>query len=803
MGQITSETGAPTLEAAAEEAWAPSHPESGLSDQEASSRLAIHGYNEIPTKKRNPLLDFLGRFWGPMPWLLETAMLLSSFLGHVLEATIIATLLAVNAVIGQLHAKDSARAIELLRQKLAAFVRVLRDGVWVSRPAREAVPGDVIAVRLGEVVPADGLIIDGDLALDQSALTGESLPVEAGKGSPVYSGSPVTRGEARCLVTATGPETYLGKTAKLVEAARPKSHQEEVMLHIVRIMMYLGLAASLLVAAYALALRIDPVVILTFIVIFLMGAVPVALPAVLTIVQSVGALQLSRKGAVVARLEAIEDAASIDTLCFDKTGTITQNRLAVAELAALPGTGDSDLLRLALLASATEGKDLLDAALMEKAKAMGVDGGGYGRKAFLPFDPSIKRTEAVVEKDGVRSRVVKGAPGTVMELCLAGPVEEALMLGAVDRFSRKGYRSIAVAAGPEDGGLIHQGLIAFSDPPRADSREMIGAIQALGIRPMMLTGDDGAIAAQVASAVGIGDRVLRAADIEGLEEAERLKRVAGADVVAGIFPEDKFLIVRAFQAGGHMVGMTGDGVNDAPALRQAEVGIAVQGASDVAKAAAGIVLTEPGLAVIVHAIETSRQIYQRMLSWVINKITKVISFVGLLAVGFLWLKQLPMSLLGMSLLVFSNDFATMSFATDNVTRTPKPNRWEVGNITLASAIPGLLYLLQGLGGIAIGLRIFHLAMPELGTLVLLNQVFSSQFRALSVRERGHFWESRPGSALIRTSIAVILAFCALGIFGGLMPALPASQVLLILGYSALCGIATDFPKVLAFRRFGL
>lgn len=777
----------------------------GLSLAEATSRIARYGYNEIVEKKRNPLLEFVGRYWGPMPWLLEVAMLLSFLLGHSVEAIMIFALLSVNAVIGYRHARESQNAVSLLKKRLALSVRALRDGEWVSLPAREAVPGDIVSVKIGEVVPADAIILEGDLSVDQSSLTGESLPVELGAGNPIYSGSPIKRGEAHCLVVYTGPNTYFGKTAHLVESAKPKSHQDEVMLNIVRYMMYLGIAASILVAGYAFALRMDPVIILTFVVVFLIGAVPVALPAVLTIVQSAGALQLSKKGAIVTRLEAIEDAASIDTLCFDKTGTITQNELAVAELVTFDGSMKNDLLRLAALASTVEGQDLIDAAIKKKANGEGISLDGYVRVSYLPFDPLIKRTETVVERGGARIRIAKGAPQILMELCAADGEDVVRQAQtAVEEYSRKGYRSIAVAvSGGESEKMRLVGVIALSDPPRADSAAMIEEIKALGIKPVMLTGDDDAIAIQIAHSVGIGDRILRATDIVGLSDTDKVARIAAADGVAGIYPEDKFSIVRAFQAEGRMVGMTGDGVNDAPALRQAEMGIAVDGSSDVAKASAGIVLTEPGMAVIVHSIEISRQIYQRMLSWVINKITKVLSFVGLLTVSFFWLKELPISLLGMSLLVFANDFATMSLATDNVLHTPKPNHWEVRSITLAAIIPGFFFMLQGLGAIALGLYGFHLKMPELGTLVLLNLVFSSQFRILIVRERGHFWESMPGTALIRTSIGVIAVFSALGIFGILMPALPAAKVLLILGYSALCSIATDFPKVYAFRHFGL
>lgn len=778
----------------------------GLTQAEAETRIAHYGFNEIAESRRNPLVEFLGRYWGPMPWLLEAAMVLSSLLGHYMEVAMIFALLSVNAVIGYRHARDSREAVDLLRKKLAIAVRVLRDGKWLSLDAREAVPGDIISIKQGEIVPADASILEGDLSVDQSSLTGESLPAELGPEGQIYSGSPVKRGEARCLVTKTGAETYMGKTARLVEGAKPKSHQEEVMLGIVRIMMLLGLIASVLVAVYAFVLGISPVVILTFVVIFLMGAVPVALPAVLTIVQSVGALQLSRKGAVVTRLEAIEDAASIDILCFDKTGTITENRLAVADLLVLDGGTEGELLGLAVLASTETGGDLIDSAIKERANKENIDLAGSVRISYLPFDPLLKRTEAVVARGGSRLRIAKGAPQTIIELCGGGGESGSRAKAAVEGYSRMGYRCLAVSVsgpGGEGDGMRLAGLIALSDPARADSRDTIGQIKALGIRPIMLTGDDAAIAAQIAGSVGIGDRILRASDIAGLDDGEKVARLDSADGVAAIFPQDKYLIVKAFQSEGHMVGMTGDGVNDAPALRQAEMGIAVEGSSDVAKASAGIVLTEPGLAVIMHSIETSRQIYQRMLSWVINKITKVISFIGLLTISFFWLRELPLSLLGMSLLVFANDFATMSLATDNVVHTPKPNRWEVGSITLASVVPAVFFILQGLGAVALGRYAYHLGMPELRTLVLLNLVFSSQFRVLIVRERGYFWESRPGTALLRTSTAVIAIFSAIGILGILMPALRPSQVLFILAYSAVCSLATDFPKVLSFRHFGL
>jgi H+-transporting ATPase len=777
----------------------------GLSSEEAKARILAYGYNEIPEKKENRLKAFLSRYWGPMPWLLEAAMLLSFLLKRPIEAAMIFAVLTVNAVIGYRHSADSRKAIDLLKSKLAATFRVLRDGAWVTMLSREAVPDDVITVKLGEIVPADGCVISGRLSVDQSSITGESYPVELGPGDTVFSGSPVRAGEARCLVKQTGANSFFGKTARLVESAKHASHQEEVMMKIVRYMMYLGLAASLLVAGYALILHIDPWEIVSFAVIFLMGAVPVALPAVLTIVQSVGALELSKRGAVVSRLESIEDAASIDTLCLDKTGTITKNKIEVSDAWMAPGTERPYLILLALLSSSEEGGEPIDAAMRKAAEDSGISAENYVRIDFKPFDPLDKRTESVVEKDGLRIRIAKGAPLSIIRLCAENEGDEdPAALEAVSTFSRQGYRSIAVVAGTADGSPLRlAGVVALSDPLREDSARMIGEMRALGIRPVMLTGDDAAIGARVAAEVGIGDRILGADTFANLGDAELAELIAGCDGAAGVYPEDKFRIVRALQSEGRLVGMTGDGINDAPALKQAEMGIAVYGAADVAKSAAGIVLTEPGLAVIVHAVETSRLIYQRMLSWVFNKIIKVISFVVLLTASFFWFKEIPLTMLGMALLVFANDFATMSLASDKVRSAPNPNRWKVGTITLASIIPGLIFALQGLGALALGRYAFRLGMPELKTLLLLNLIFSSQFRVLIVRERGWFWKSMPSMKLAGTSAAMIAIFGLMGWLGLLTSPLPLSLVLTTLGYSAIASFAADFPKVLSFRILGI
>jgi H+-transporting ATPase len=780
----------------------------GLTESESRNRLETFGYNEIAEKKKNHLIEFLLRYWGPMPWLLEIAMGLSFILRHYLEGIIICVLLTVNAVIGQMHSRGSQRAVELLKKKLAVQAKVLREGKWIIKEAREIVPGDVIAVKLGDIIPADGKILNGEISVDQSALTGESLPMNANQLDIVYSGSVVRQGEARCVIVNTGKNTYFGTTAELVKIAKPQSHQEEVMMAIVKYMMYMGITALMLVLLYGLAMHMQEhlVTVLTLAVIFLMGAVPVALPAVLTIVQAVGAMELAKKGALVTRLDSIEDAASIDILCLDKTGTITQNKLSVTDCFPISGFTKEDVIRIAALASREEGMDIIDLAVIEYAKGIGIGFNAYRQISYTPFNPSIKKTEAIIENNGKRFRAVKGAAQVLISICRNMEKDTIEKLNkTVEDFSRKGYRTIAVAVSEFDDldNIKLMGLLPLSDPPRPDSRNMIEEARRFGIKPIMLTGDNIAIAKEISRQVGIGDKIIRMADMKGLSEDEQIKIIREMNGLAEIYPEDKYRIVKLLQSNGHMVGMTGDGVNDAPALKQAEMGIAVYNAADVAKASASVVLTEPGIGVIVDAVRISRQTYQRMLSWVINKVTKVIEFVGLLTISFLWLHDIVLSLLGMSLLVFANDFVTMSLSTDNVKHTSNPNQWNVKNITIASLIPGILLMIEGILVILIGMKYFHLEWEKLRTLVMLNLIFNSQFRVLIVRERRHFWSSFPGRELLILSLATIIGFALLGIYGIFVPSLGLNQVLIVLGFSALFTLSIDFPKYYLFKTFGL
>jgi H+-transporting ATPase len=779
----------------------------GLSESEAQQRINTIGYNEIREKKHHPLFEFLKRYWGPMPWLLEIAIILSILLNHYLEALIIFLLLTINVIIGFLHARHSQKILEVLKKRLAVKAKVLRDDIWVIKDARELVPGDVFVIELGDLVPADAKILKGDISVDQSSLTGESLPVDLHRSDILYSSTLVTRGRVFCTVLNTGKNTSFGKTAELLQSAKPKSHQEAIILTITKYMLYLGIAAIIAVSLYAWLTNISYVSILTFVVIFLMGAIPVSLPAVITIVQSVGAMELAKKDVLVTRLDSIEDAASIDVLCLDKTGTITQNKLSIAEIVPYARYTKEDVALIARFASLKASKEMIDTAIIDYVDSLHLDITGYHKIQFTPFDPSIKRTEALIEKDRVQFKVMKGSPQVIRSLC--SNLDESSQKNIdsiVDDLSKKGYRTLAVARSADNkiDAFLFVGLLALADPLRPDSKHMIQTVRQLGIKPLLLTGDNISIAKEIAQQATIGSNIIRMSDLHGKPDEEKIKICETYDGFAEIYPEDKYKIVRLLQSCGHTVGMTGDGVNDAPALKQAEMGIAVSNSTDVAKGAASVVLEEQGLGVIADAIHISRKAYQRMLTWVINKVTKTIEFVLLLTIGFFWLHDLLITLLGMALLLVANDFATISLATDNVQDTRTPDTWNIKNITLASLILALLLVAQGGVTIYIGQTYFGLEWTELTTFVALTLIFHSLLRVLVVRERRHFWSSRPGKGLTLSIIFTIAAFSLLGIYGLIITPITPPQLLFTLGFSALfIFIIVDFIKYWAFKKFCL
>ncbi len=778
----------------------------GLTEIEAESRIKKFGYNEVLEKKRSPIIDFLLRYWGPMPWLLELTMVLSFILQRYFEVIIIFILLTVNVIIGFFNRYNSQKAIELLKNKLAIKAKVLRDREWVIKDAREFVIGDIFTIRIGDLVPSDAKIIDGQVSIDQSVLTGESLPVNREASDILFSSSTVVQGEARCVVINTGKNTYFGRTTELVKLARPKSHQEELMLTIVKYSMYFSIIALVLVLIHATFINPDIILITELAIMFLMSSIPIALPAVFTILQAVGAKELTKRDALVRRLDSIEDAASMDVLCLDKTGTITQNKLSIIDVIPNAGYGKYDVALIAGLTCKEESKNVMDIAIIEYAKILGVNFRLYQYISFTSFDPLTKRAEAVVQDKERRFKAIKGAVQIVIPLC-KGITEESyeILNKKIDELSQKGYRILAIAKSEDQdlNNLHFTGLISFADPVRPDSKDMIEEAKTLGIKPLMLTGDNINIAKEIARQTLIGPNIVQITFLKKLSEGEQVESIEHSDGFAEIYPEDKYQIVKLLQSRGHIVGMTGDGVNDAPALKQAEIGIALSNADDVAKTSASIVLIGQGLAVIIDAIKISRRIYQRVLTWVLNKITKTIQSIGILVVGYFWLQSIVISLLGIVLLVFANDFLTMSLATDNTKHTTNPNKWNVKNVTSVSVILGVLLIMEGVIAIFIGINYFHLGLEPLQTFILLWLLFTSIFKIFIVRERKWFWNSRPGRELIITTVVAIVGFTFLGIYGIIIPALTLNQVLFILGYSALFIFLLDPLKYYIFKKFGL
>lgn len=752
----------------------------GLTSVEAQKRLTEFGPNAVEEKKQHTWLLFLHKFWAPVPWMLEVTLVLEGILGKWPEAIIIALLLLFNAVLGFSQERKAQGALALLKQKLRITARACRDGQWCSLPAADLVPGDMVHVRVGDIVPADLTLSDGQILIDQSALTGESMPVDRSAGTDIYSASIVRRGEASGTVTATGTKSYFGKTAELVRGAGSKSHLEALVLSIVRYLIIMDGFLVVAILAYATWTGMPLKEIIPFALILLVASVPVALPATFTLATAMASLNLAHRGVLVTRLAAIEEAAAMSDLCSDKTGTLTQNRLTLQALTSWEGVGDPELLSMASIASDAATQDPIDMAIMDAAKAQ--DAPHYERASFVPFDPSNKRSEATFSREGVSWRVMKGAPQIIAPLA-EGSVDWS---AATESLAKRGARVLAVIAGPE-GHLRFMGLVGLADPIRPDALNVLEKLHDLGVTVRMVTGDSTATAETVATELGIQGKVCDRSDIH-----------EDCAVYAGVFPEDKFHLVQGLQKQGKVVGMTGDGVNDAPALKQAEVGVAVESATDVAKAAASLVLTTPGLAGVADAVETGRRVYQRMLTYTLNKIVKVFQVALFLSLGLLIFHNFVVTPLLVLLLLFANDFVTMSLASDRVRSSPKPDRWNVRTLVLSSLVVAGAWLVYIFAVYLIG-HAMQLSHPTLQTLDFLGLVFSGLANVILVRERGHLWASRPGNFLLWASMADIVVVSLLARMGWLMSPLPLSITAILLGATALYTLLLDQIKVPLLR----
>lgn len=779
----------------------------GLTHAEATERLARDGANEVPEKSPHLIARLARKFWGLSAWMLELIAVLSLILGKRVDFGIALALLVVNATLSFFQEHRASAAVSALRRRLQITARVRRDGTWESLPARDLVQGDVVRVRAGDIVPADALLLDGELHTDQSALTGESQEIRKVKDDGLYAGSLVRQGEGTALVTATGRRTYFGRTAQLVETAHPQLHIEEVTSRLVKWLF--AIVGTLVAVTVVLSLlrEVPLAEVLPLSLVLLMSAVPVALPVMFTVSTAVGSMELGRRGVLVTHLSAVEDAANMDVLCADKTGTLTTNRLSVARVIAQPGFSEDDVLHAAALASNAANQDPIDVAFLAAASQRDRGDAAARRIAFVPFSPETRRTEAVVEVGGRRMRAVKGALRTLAELANIDRAPLSAIETQVTQGAEKGLRAIAVATGDVDGPLSFVGLVLLRDAPRPDSRALIDRLRSLGVRVIMLTGDALPVAQEIARELGIGHivsaSVLRVA--RPATGGQALDAMQGADGFAEVFPEDKFLIVKDLQAAGHTVGMTGDGVNDAPALRQAEVGIAVSGATDVAKSAASIVLMTEGLTGIIDMVRVGRSIYQRVLTWIINKVSRTILKAGLVVVAFLATGQFVISALGMVLLVFMTDFVKVSLSTDRVHPSQKPETWNIGPLVNVAVALGLLMLGEALGLLAIGWHSFALDQHpgELQTFTFLTLLFFALFSIVSIRERRAFWTSRPAPLLAVALAADALAGIAIGVWGlaELRP-LPLEQMGMIVSYALVCCLGpNDAIKSWLIARF--
>ncbi len=775
----------------------------GLTRGEAGERVKKYGYNEISEKKVSPFMKFFSYFWGPIPWMIEVACVLSAVIRRWEDFGVIFVLLLLNAIVGFWQEHKADNAIELLKQKLALKAKVLRDGKWLETSARELVPGDIVRLRLGDIVPADVKLVNGDyLSADESALTGESLPVEKHVSDVCFEGSVVRQGEMDALVVATGMNTFFGQTAKLVAEAKTQSHFQKAVIKIGNYLIILAIALVSVIFIVALFRHESVLETLEFTLVLTIAAIPVALPAVLTVTMAVGAVVLAKEKVLVSKLAAIEEMAGMDVLCSDKTGTITKNELTLAAVKPFANFTENDVLLFAALASREEDQDPIDNVIIKKIKTLEISKaiGAYEIKEFKPFDPIIKRTEATISSsDNVDFKVTKGAPQMILSLSDNKDEVGAEMEKQVNALAARGYRALGVAKSDGKGAWQFTGVIPFFDPPREDSAKTIETAKAMGIDVKMITGDHVAIAKEIAEEVHMGTNILTADSFADKPDQEAEAIIEKADGFAQIYPEHKYRIIELLQGHDHIVGMTGDGVNDAPALKKADTGIAVAAATDAAKSAADIVLTLSGLSVIINALKESRKIFQRMNSYAIYRITETIRVLFFITLSILVFNFYPVTAIMIVLLALFNDAPIMAIAYDNVRYSNKPEKWNMKVVLAMSTFLGLIGVASSFGIFYIAQKILHLSTAMVQSFIFLKLAVAGHLTIFVTRTRKHFWSIKPGSALLWSAVVTKILATLLVVYGWWVSPIGWKLALFVWGYALIAFVITDYLKIIGYK----
>jgi H+-transporting ATPase len=760
----------------------------GLAEADLEARRKEYGYNEIPEKHVGPIKGILKRMWGPIPWLLEAAMIFELVLGKGVQAAVVFLLLVFSAVIGEFQERRAKRAVGFLHHQLQVSVRTLRNGAWLMIPSRELAPGDIVHARVGDIVPADMEIISGSVSVNESALTGESIDVFKEAGHTIYSASTISHGEAIARVSAIGTKSSYGKTAELLRAAEAPGRLQILLFTIVRYLAYLdvGLAIILVITAFVKGTPWQEL--LPFLVILFIATIPISMPSSFIVANSLEARDLAKEHVLITGLTGIQEAASMNVLLVDKTGTLTYNRPEIAELLSFTQQGDAELLKLAAAASDDTSGDTISTAILGAFSKQKLP--MFERISFTAFDPVNKASNAQIIQNGSHLDVVLGSPAII-----AGIAEvPGEFWDRVNLLSLKGSRVLAVASG-EDGELVCQGLIALADSPRDDAKESIAKIQGSGIRVIMLTGDTAGTAKAISEQVGIGSRIGTLPDA--------LTHPLDFDGIANVYPEDKYRIVQALQKLGMVVGMTGDGINDAPALKQADVGIAVSTATDVAKSAARVVLTEPTLSDITKVIDGGHRVYRRMMTWTITKLARTAELAALLTFGFIFTGFFPVSLSLIVFIVVMNDMVTLTLGTDKAWPAIVPEKWNVPQLSKISAVFTIGWLALGLLLLWFYLEIYNLSTAQVSSLMFLYLIYSAMETIIMTRTRDAFWSFAPSKWVYGMVAANFVVATLMATFGWAMAAVPFQFCIVVLITTLIAMLILDGLKRGYYKAIGI